>query len=197
MNWRVTGALVAVALALVAFVVFVEAPKGQPRVMNVTPYPTTLPAIVAVEDGAVQRITLTRVEDGAVVALARDEAGAWQVMVPVTGPADAWAVGSLLGALSSLVPNRRFEPGAVAPADVGLDPPRVVAEAELEDGERVRLLLGDDNPQGTALYAQVAGDDAVYLINRGLMMQATDMFETPPLEPTPTPTLITTATPAE
>ncbi|MGC9359905.1 MAG: DUF4340 domain-containing protein, partial [Anaerolineae bacterium] len=72
------------------------------------------------------------------------------------------------------------------PQAVGLDPAAVVVEMALSDGGSVRVFLGADNPQGTACYAKVEGDDAVYLINRGLMMQATDMFEAPPLQPTAT-----------
>ncbi len=187
MNWRGTLILVLVAIALLALVLFVEAPRGGPRIMNVTPYPTMLPTIVTLESDAAQRITLTRVADDAIVVVARDEDGAWQVVEPVSGPADAMAMGSLLGAVSNLRPTRRFETGILEPEAVGLDPAKVIVEIALSDGGSVRVLLGDDNPQGTACYAQVDGDDAVYLINRGLMMQATDMFEKPPLQPTATP----------
>ena len=186
MNSKTTLALVAVALALVALVLLVERPEGSPRVMNVTPYPTTLPAVVALEEGTVRRLTVTRSADGARVVLARDEAGEWQVVAPVQGPADAWTMGSLLGTLVNLQPGRRLEPGEVAPAEVGLDPPQVLLEAELADGGVVRLALGAENPQETAQYAQVEGDDAVYLISRGLYLTAEDMFAAPPLQPTPT-----------
>ena len=186
MNSKTTLALVAVALALVALVLLVERPEGSPRVMNVTPYPTTLPAVVALEEGTVRRLTVTRSADGARVVLARDEAGEWQVVAPVQGPADAWTMGSLLGTLVNLQPERRLEPGVVAPAEVELDPPRVLLEAELAEGGVVRLALGAENPQETAQYAQVEGDDAVYLISRGLYLTAEDMFAEPPLQPTPT-----------
>jgi len=186
MNSKTTLALVAVALALVALVLLVERPEGSPRVMNVTPYPTTLPAVIALEEGTVRRVTFTRSADGARVELVRDEAGEWQVVAPVQGPADAWTMGSLLGTLVNLQPERRLEPGEVAPAEVGLDPPRVLLEAELADGGVVRLALGAENPQETAQYAQVEGDDAVYLISRGLYLTAEDMFAAPPLQPTPT-----------
>ena len=186
MNSKTTLALVAVALALVALVLLVERPEGSPRVMNVTPYPTTLPAVLALEEGTVRRVTFTRSADGAQVVLARDDAGEWQVVAPVEGPADAWTMGSLLGTLVNLQPGRRLEPGEVAPAEVGLDPPQVLLEAELADGGVVRLALGAENPQETAQYAQVEGDDAVYLISRGLYLTAEDMFAEPPLQPTPT-----------
>jgi len=186
MNSKTTLALVAVALALVALVLLVERPEGSPRVMNVTPYPTTLPAVIALEEGTVRRVTFTRSADGARVELVRDEAGEWQVVAPVQGPADAWTMGSLLGTLVNLQPERRLEPGEVAPAEVGLDPPRVLLEAELADGGVVRLALGAENPQETAQYAQVEGDDAVYLISRGLYLTAEDIFAEPPLQPTPT-----------
>jgi len=194
MNWRATLVLVLVAVALLALVLFVEAPGGEPRIMNVTPYPTTLPAIVTVDSLDVQRISLTRSADDATVVVARDEDGAWQVVEPVSGPADATAMGALLGAVSNLTPTRRFEAGVLEAQAVGLDPAVVVVEMALADGGSERVLLGDDNPQGSACYAQVDGDDAVYLINRGLMMQATDMFDAPPLEPTATPSA--TETPA-
>jgi len=186
MNSKTTLALVAVALALVALVLLVERPEGSPRVMNVTPYPTTLPAVIALEEGTVRRVTFTRSADGARVELVRDEAGEWQVVAPVQGPADAWTMGSLLGTLVNLQPERRLEPGEVAPAEVGLDPPRVLLEAELADGGVVRLALGAENPQETAQYAQLEGDDAVYLISRGLYLTAEDIFAEPPLQPTPT-----------
>jgi hypothetical protein len=187
MNWRATLVLVLLAAGLLALVLLVEAPGGQPRIMNVTPHPTMLPALVALDSLDVQRITLSRLADGAKVVVARDEAGAWQVVEPVSGPADATAMGALLGAVSNLTPTRRFEAGIMEPQAVGLDPATVVVEIALADGGSVRVLLGDDNPQGSACYAQVDGDDAVYLINRGLMMQATDMFDAPPLQPTATP----------
>jgi len=187
MNSKTTLALVAVALALVALVLLVERPEGSPRVMNVTPYPTTLPAVVALEEGTVRRLTLTRIADGATVVLVRDDAGDWQVAEPVQGPADAWTLGTVLGTLTNLQPERRLEPGSIGLSEVGLDPAQVVLEAELADGSVVRLAMGAENPQGTAQYAQVEGDAAIYLISRGLYMQAEEMFAEPPLQPTPTP----------
>jgi len=187
MNSKTTLVLLGVALALVALVLLVERPEGSPRVMNVTPYPTTLPAVVALEEGTVRRVTLTRIADGAQVVLVRDDAGDWQVVAPVQGPADAWTMGSVLGTLTNLQPERRLEPGTISLSEVGLDPAQVVLEAEVADGTTVRLAMGAANPQGTAQYAQVEGDAAIYLISRGLYMQAEDMFAEPPLQPTSTP----------
>lgn len=195
MNRKVTAALALVALALVGLLLLVETPDSGTRLMNVTPYPTTLPAVVAVEDGSVQRVTLWRAEDDATVELARDAEGIWQVVAPVTGAADPWAMGSVLGAFTNLQPMRRLEPGEIDPAVVGLAPPQALVEATLVDGAAVRIWLGEQNPQGTALYAQVEGDEAVYLISRGAFMQALEMFDTPPLEPTPLPTETPTAAP--
>ncbi len=187
MNSKTTLVLLGVALALVALVLLVERPQGSPRVMTVTPYPTTLPAVVALEEGTVRRVTLTRIADGAQVVLVRDDAGNWQVAEPVQGPANAWTMGSVLGTLTNLQPERRLEPGTISLSEVGLDPAQVVLEAELADGTTVRLAMGAANPQGTAQYAQVEGDAAIYLISRGLYMQAEDMFAEPPLQPTSTP----------
>lgn len=132
---------------------------------------------VARED--VARVRLRAAADGGDrrVVLGRGEGGQFHLEEPVSDVAAADAVDRLLSDLVTLRAQRFLDgpgdrpadagaeapvgpsPGPVDPADLGLEPPRAVVEAELQDGgEPLRVELGAPVEEGgEAVYARAGG----------------------------------------
>lgn len=119
----------------------------------------------------VRAIRVDQLERGFQLEFERDAAGRWFLTDPLAYPAQTALVRMLLASLA----NARGEPAPeVQPAQVGLEPPKVVLECvQLEDGgERIlRIELGTFDHDPARIYARVPGHP--YAVAGG-----TDVFRT-------------------
>lgn len=165
MNARSTWWLVATAVALFLFIVLVErriggvAPAAAPSRL----LPELAPAQVTSVEVASAQETL-RVERADF---------AWKLTAPVAYPAQARLIEAFLDACTRLtsridIPaaDRASQPRGLAA--YGLQPPR--ARVTLQQGGRsFELRLGSPSPVGDSVYAQVAGDDSVKVVEASLL----------------------------
>lgn len=117
----------------------------------------------------------------------------WQLVKPITGPADASRVEDWLGQLGSLTADQVLKSPSTDLSQYGLTKPTLDVTVSLSGGKSAKLTLGAKTMDGNDYYAQVAGDKQIYLVNSPLGDDLKSALDTPPKAlPTPTsaPTLI-------
>lgn len=181
MKPRTTLLLLGVFLALLAYVYLGE--LRRPSTPGATPTPTPAPILNIPAD---QVVSITVRGEGKETRLSRPVGGEWQLEAPQPGPADAARVGQFLSRLASLSPSRTLpEPGPLE--EYGLAEPALEVTLALAGGSTQVLAIGAQNPQQTAYYAQVQGQEGVHLVSSLIGQSIREMLDTPPLPPTPTP----------
>lgn len=98
------------------------------------------------------------------LALSKNASRQWQITAPKPLPADQDAVSSLLSTLSPLNSERLVEEKAVDLSLYGLAKPAAEISITEKDKKSENLLLGDDTPAGSGVYAAVAGSPRVFII---------------------------------
>lgn len=88
----------------------------------------------------------------------------WEITEPKPFPADQDAVRAMAGSLATLNADRLIEEHPASLADFGLVSPPEEIDVTVK-GAVNKLLLGSDTPAGTATYAKLASNPAVYTIS--------------------------------
>lgn len=123
----------------------------------------TSPIILKLDSGSITKLEL-KDKDGAPIALAKDNSGTWQITEPQSLPADQSAVASTLSSLSSLNSERLVDEKITDVKPYGLDPPATEIDITQKDNKTQKLLLGDQTPTGSAVYAMLAGDPRLFTL---------------------------------
>ncbi|MGH2459175.1 MAG: DUF4340 domain-containing protein, partial [Chloroflexota bacterium] len=119
----------------------------------------------------------------------------WQLVKPVATPADANRVQDWLDQLGNLNADQVVQGASTNLAQYGLSTPKLHVQVSLSTGKSASLMLGDKTPDGSDYYAQVPGDQHVYLVNAPLGDDLSSALAQPPVaqpSPTPLPTLVPT-----
>lgn len=190
MNTRATLILVAVLVALGAYVFFGELRGGKTASLTPTPSANTVWDVPADD---VIRIAVHDVAAQQDARLVKDARGEWQIEMPITYPADPARLNALTGQLAMVMASRVITDPPTDLAPFGLVTHTLTAEIGLQEGGAKRLFVGDKNPQGFSYYAQAEGDPSMYLVASGLVDDLRRLIAEPPRRPTPMPTF--TATP--
>ncbi|HYL11251.1 MAG TPA: DUF4340 domain-containing protein [Candidatus Acidoferrales bacterium] len=123
----------------------------------------TPPKILALHDADIAKVEL-RKKGGGEVILVKDGSGKWQIAAQKPIRADQDAVSSMLSTLSSLNAERLIEDKASNLSQYGLTEPALEVGLTGRDGKTQELLVGDDTPTGSAVYAKLGGDPRVFSI---------------------------------
>ncbi len=190
MNTRATLILVAVLVALGAYVYFGELGGGKTAALTPTP---SVNAVWDVPADDVIRIAVHDATDQQGARLVKDAQGEWQIEAPITYPADPTRLNALTGQLARVMASRVITDPPADLAPFGLITPTLTIEVGLQEEGAKRLFVGDKNPQGFSYYAQAEGDASMYLVSSGLVDDLRRLITEPPRKPTPVPTF--TATP--
>ena len=94
----------------------------------------------------------------------RRENGKWRLTEPKELPADQDTAGSLVSSLSNLSADAVIEAKASDLKPYGLADPALDVQIKRKDGKTDELLIGDDTPTGSGVYAKVASDPRVVTI---------------------------------
>ncbi|MEO7143992.1 MAG: DUF4340 domain-containing protein [Bryobacteraceae bacterium] len=122
------------------------------------------PKMVAIPDDQVKAIEIEK-KGSEPAILERDGASKWRITAPHPLPADSDAVSGLTSTLSSISADRVIEDKA--PADLspfGLAAPSLTVTVTKKDNKTVKLLFGDDTPEGGNVYAKVSTDPRVVTV---------------------------------
>jgi hypothetical protein len=123
----------------------------------------TPPAILKLDQNSITRLELKK-EDSAPVVLAKPGSGDWQITQPKPYRADQSAVDGVTSALSSLNSERLVEDKAANLQTFGLDHPTLEVDLTEKDNKSQKLLLGDNTPASSGVYAMLEGDPRVFTI---------------------------------
>ncbi len=167
MSWRAVGGVYAV-LVLLLVVVFVV--DRQPTLEAPPPDAAPERSLLGVEASAVRAIVFRR---GEAEVRAERADGRWRTVAPAGAGVPSDLVEAAVATLTAGQVSEVVAEGARAPdlGSFGLTTPRsaIVATTEVAGGAReVTVLLGDQNPTHTAMYARRAEDERVYLVGRNL-----------------------------
>lgn len=156
--------LIAAAVVLIALGgVLYWSNHHKPAEPSVATPTTVAPAILKLDQGSIAELTLAR-KGAAPVTLEKQNGGQWQIKEPKAFDADQDAVSGVLSTLSSLNADRVVEDKAADLKPYGLDDPALAVEIDSADHKQHKLMLGDETPAGSDVYAMVAGDPRVYTL---------------------------------
>lgn len=127
------------------------------------PIESTTTKLVGIPEDQLQEIEIKR-RSGETVRLQRNDSK-WQITAPKSLPADADAVSSMLSTLSSLSSDRTIEDKATSLEQYGLIQPAIELDITDKNKKTSKLLVGDDTPAGTAVYATITGDPRVFALS--------------------------------
>jgi hypothetical protein len=148
--------LLVLALGLGAYIYFVESERDPAAT-------ETRDKIFTVEAANIETIEV-RSTEGETTSLRRN-GDEWQIVAPVTAPADETVVSSITDALASTDITRVLDENPTNLAQFGLEPARLTVSFSVK-GESTprRLYLGSKTPTGTDAYARVEGQPRLVLI---------------------------------
>ena len=189
MKFRNTLILLAILVILVGYVVLVERKHPPPDDASATELATTLPPILSYQATEARALRLIRPSTGERTELALRDDALWYLIQPTEEEADQSKVISLVASLGSLRPQRVLTGTVGRPAEYDLDPPALQVEVELADGTVYRVNLGAQNAARSGYYAQVPGDEHIYLLPFHIGADVERYLNQLPVKPTPLPTL--------
>jgi len=123
----------------------------------------TSPKILDLKPADATRIEISKrgAED---LKLGKNDAGKWQITSPKPLPADQDSVSSLLSTLSPLDSDRVVEDKAANLGTYGLAKPSLEISIAEKNQKTEVVLLGDDTPTSSGVYAAVKGDPRVFVV---------------------------------
>jgi hypothetical protein len=127
------------------------------------PTESTTTKLVGIPEDQLLEIEIKH-RSGETVHLQRNDAK-WQITAPKSLPADADAVSTMLSTLSSLSSDRTIEDKAASLDQYGLTQPAIELDITDKNKKTSKLLVGDDTPAGTAVYAAIPGDPRVFALS--------------------------------
>lgn len=123
----------------------------------------TPPAILKLDASTITRLDLEK-KDAKPIVLAKADSGEWKIIKPQPLGADQTAVSGMLSTLCSLNSERLVEDKATDLKQYGLDQPALQLDITEKNNKTQKLLIGDDTPTGSAVYAMQAGATRVFTI---------------------------------
>jgi hypothetical protein len=159
MNVRGLTVAVVVLAALAGVLYWSEHRKAPDENAGV---PTTpAPVILKIDPANITQLVIK--QKGSDPVTLEKSGGTWQITGPKPYPADQNAVAGMLSTLSALNADRLVEDKGANPQQYGLAAPAV--ELDITDkGHTTQLLLGDDTPAGSDVYAALAADPRVFTV---------------------------------
>lgn len=124
---------------------------------------TTSPVILKMDRAAISGITLDH-KGASPITLERANSDTWRITQPKPLNADQETVSGLLSTVSDLNADRVVEDKAADLTQYGLADPAVALDITTKDHAERKLLLGDNTPAGSDVYAMLQGDPKVYTI---------------------------------
>lgn len=171
-----TWIVLAVFLALLAYVLLVEVKRDPPPEPGVTPSPTAVP-VLDVETSQIQGLTI---DDGTQRLRLEVQEDVWQVVEPEAGPADTDTVFFQVDSLAHLQAQQVVVEVVDDPAGFGLTSPALTVTLELAGGQREQIVVGREAPGGAGYYVQRAGEARLYLVSPYTLAPFFEWPSTPP-----------------
>jgi hypothetical protein len=126
--------------------------------------PTTpdAPKILALGEDQIEGIRIVRT--GVEPVVLKKTGDKWEITEPKPLPADQDAVKGLVTSLASLQSDRLIEQNPTSLETFGLAEPKGEIDVTIKGGTVNKVLFGSENPSGSATYAKLASNPAVYTL---------------------------------
>jgi len=134
----------------------------KPSAEAAKPDADTAPSILKLDENSITKLELKK-KDAPPILLTKSGSD-WKITEPKPLPADQTTVTSLLSTISSLDSERLVEDKSSNLERYGLASPTFELTISAKDNNTQRLLLGDETPAGSGVYAALAGDPRVFTI---------------------------------
>jgi len=158
---RIGGLLVATLVFLILGGVLYWSDHHKPAEETAKASANTAPPILKLDQAAITTVEIKK-KDAEPIVLTKAGSGDWQISTPEALRADQSTVTGVVSTLSSLNSERLIEEKAGDLKRYGLDQPGVEVDVSEKDNKTQRLLIGDDTPAGSGVYAMVAGDPRIF-----------------------------------
>ncbi len=127
-----------------------------------TPVETATVKLLNLPEDQIQDIEIKK-RTGETIQLKRNDSK-WLIAGAEPLRADPDAVSSMLSTISSLSSDRTVEEKASSLEPYGLAPATIELNVTDKNKKTAKVLIGDDTPAGTAVYAAIAGDVRVFAL---------------------------------
>ncbi len=192
MNRNLSIGLVAVALLLGAYVLFVQRPRD--LAANVTPTTRVTEYLWTLTSDQVSSFRVEDLAASRAVELTKDAAGVWSLVTPGPQPAEQGAVTSALGNITGLTVNTTLTTTTDL-APFGVLSPTYRLTVTRNDGWRLVAHVGDKAPTGSTYYVLRDSETTVVTVNAFGLDALIGLLDNPPVvPPTATPLPESTAT---
>lgn len=163
MKFRSTVILGIIFVALAGYVYFVEIRGTQRKEVTERESKRAL----SFEKPGVNALKLT-FSDRTIHCI-RDSTERWHLVRPIETEGSTEDINRMLGSLEDATIQRTVADSVETLSDYGLDQPRVIVSIRQRGEEGWKsLLLGDENPTGSYVYAKGADEPGVFLVSSGL-----------------------------
>ena len=159
---RVRGLMIA-GVVLAALAVSLYFSNKQKSAEAAKPPADTSPKILALSENDIAKLTLKK-KDAGEVALAKNNAGKWELTAPKQYLADQDTAGQLVNSAASVASDRVVEDKATDLASYGLQSPSLEVDVTTKAGKTSKLKIGDDTPTNSGSYAMLEGDPRVFTV---------------------------------
>jgi hypothetical protein len=122
------------------------------------------PKILSLATADIAKVDIKK-KNGDEVALAKNDAGQWQMVAPKPWRADQNEIASMLSTFTSLTSEKLIEEKAASLEQYGLAQPAIQIELIQKDNKIQKLLIGDSTPTGDGVYVALAGDPRVFTLS--------------------------------
>ncbi len=185
MNFRITLILLIVLIALGGYLYWSgrnqtdTAENGESQIETVS--------VLELNPEDIQGITVTSPTSGT-LSLSRSS-DTWNITDPLDEPANSVRVTQVVSDVAGLSATRIITPTDDNLAQYGLDTPAYTVDL-VGDGDTLATLhLGNASPSGSGTYIQVDTSPTIYLVPSIEISDFQEWVSTPPLQPTPIPTM--------
>ncbi|HXJ86586.1 MAG TPA: DUF4340 domain-containing protein [Candidatus Binatia bacterium] len=159
---KIRGLLIAtVVLAALAGVLY-WSDRHKPTAEAAKPDEEAAPSILKLDENAITKFELKK-KDAPAIVLAKTGSD-WKIIEPKAFVADQTTVSTMLSTISSLNSDRLLEDQSSNLQRYGLASPAFELDVTEKNNKTQRLLLGDNTPVGSAVYAALAGDPRVFTL---------------------------------
>ncbi len=128
-----------------------------------TPVETATVKLLNLPEDQIQDIEIKK-RTGETIQLKRNDSK-WMIAGAEPVRADPDAVSSMLSTISSLSSDRTVEEKAGSLEPYGLAQPAIELNVTDKNKKTAKVLIGDDTPAGTAVYAAIAGDARLFALS--------------------------------
>ncbi|HEV2397185.1 MAG TPA: DUF4340 domain-containing protein [Candidatus Sulfotelmatobacter sp.] len=159
---KIRGLLIATVVFAALAGVLYWSDHRKPSAEAAKPDADAAPSILKLDENSITRVDLKK-KDSPDVVLSKSGSD-WKITEPKPLAADQSSVSSLVSSLATLNSDRLVDDKASDLQRYGLDHPAMEFDVTEKDNKGQRLLLGDETPTGSAVYAALAGDPRVFTI---------------------------------